>query len=159
MLTLALYLGDIKLPDQTGDKTDGWVLFIFNTLWKRLFLQWCEYLCQSLYLISKVSGEASVSGLKTSLLLPHSPCVFLNCCCWEICLSVLRGTEVRVMAEVGAEEITTSYWSLANKLGQDWLIKSESKHRHWFAHFSKSADFSHRKRSRKYKTETKIFYI
>ena len=40
------------------------------------------------------------------------------------------GTEVRVMAEVGAEEITTSYWSLANKLSQDWLIKSESKHRH-----------------------------
>ena len=32
MLTLTLYLGDIKLQDQTGDKTDGWVLFIFNTL-------------------------------------------------------------------------------------------------------------------------------
>ena len=29
----------------------------------------------------------------------------------------------------GAEKITTSYWSLGNKLSADWLIKSASKHR------------------------------
>ena len=70
---------------------------------------------------------------------PHSqparPLPSLSLCFPELLLlrnlSVCAvGTEVRVMAEVGAEEITTSYWSLANKLSQDWLIKSESKHRH-----------------------------
>ena len=131
MLRLTLNLGDIKLADQTR-QTAGSYIYFPDCEVKIIFAKILLSAPVSLNIILSVSCEAGVSWNASSPLFS----LLLPLLCYpELLLRNLSvvccgGTEVLVMAEVGAEKITASHWSLANKWSPHWPIKSASKHRH-----------------------------